>query len=114
MLEFLNATNGNFTVVPFASSVHFELHSTRECDSVDCFWVEIYFNSKPLTFEDICKDAAKCTYSEFIDMLESRNFVSSSSHYERECAKPWSPPEESLSGFEQAKMRVFYEKHRRN
>lgn len=44
MLEFFQATNGNFTNVPFASSVHVELHSTTGCDSTDCYWVEVFSN----------------------------------------------------------------------
>lgn len=43
-LLFLNATNGNFTNVPYASSIVYELHSTKGCQSVDCFWIEVLYN----------------------------------------------------------------------
>jgi hypothetical protein len=43
-LLFLNATNGNFTNVPFASSIVYELHSTDECKTEECFWVEVWYN----------------------------------------------------------------------
>ena len=39
---FMNATNGNFTNIPFASQFVIELHSTEGCQNETCFWVETY------------------------------------------------------------------------
>lgn len=119
MLEFFNAINGNFTVVPFASSVHIELHSTTGCADAGCYWVEVYSNMKPLLFPEVCSIPDKCTYSEFLTMLSTRNFVDTTSHYKHECATPWSPPQllaktqfEKFSELERAAY--YYEKYRRN
>ena len=87
MLLFLAADNGMFEVLPFASSVMLELHSTDECQSEDCFWVEAIYNGKALEFADECADAAKCTFPEFMFMLQMKGFVNTSTHYEHECAK---------------------------
>ncbi len=92
MLEFFDAINGNFTVVPFASAIHIELHSTTGCVGAECHWVEVYSNMKPMLFTDVCAIPDKCTYNEFLEMLTSRNFVCTSNRYRTECSKPWSPP----------------------
>jgi len=44
-LLFLNATNGNFTNLPFSYQVNYELHSTESCSSAECFWVEVFYNN---------------------------------------------------------------------
>jgi len=44
-LLFLDAANGNFTNLPFASQVNYELHSTDSCTDASCFWVEVYYNN---------------------------------------------------------------------
>jgi hypothetical protein len=46
---FMNAKNGNFTVVPYASTWRMELHSTRECGTepvvgYECYWIEVWWN----------------------------------------------------------------------
>lgn len=46
-LLFLDATNGNFTNLPFASQVNYELHSTNDCNDASCFWVEVRYNGEP-------------------------------------------------------------------
>lgn len=91
-MSFLNATNGNFTNVPFASQIIYELHSAQNCNVATCFWVEVYFNGGAYRFEDVCATADKCTYDEFLTLLASRGFVDSDSHYEDECSTPWTPP----------------------
>ena len=94
----------NFEVLPFASQLKIELHSTKECKSESCFWVEVIYNGANLSFEDVCEDAKYCTYPEFMQMLQFRGFVNTSTYYEEECAQPWSPtdhdnsiPEENFS-----------------
>lgn len=72
--------------------MHIELHSTTGCDTIDCYWVEVYSNMKPLDFVGVCANPRKCTYSEFQDVLKTRSFVQTSSHYEVECSETWSPP----------------------
>jgi hypothetical protein len=42
--QFFDATNGNFTVVPFASQWRMELQSTPDCVDESCFFVEVWFN----------------------------------------------------------------------
>ena len=81
MLEFLNATNGNYTVIPFASSIHYELHSNSGCQSEECYWVEIYSDMKALEFVDACTIPSKCSYPEFLDMLRVRDFIYTNTHY---------------------------------
>ena len=53
-------------VLPFASQLKLELHSTKECKSEECFWVEAIYNGKLLSFEGECQDARHCTYPEFM------------------------------------------------
>ena len=43
---FMDASNGNYTNVPFASQFVIELHSTKGCVEEDCFWVETYQNGE--------------------------------------------------------------------
>lgn len=119
MLEFFNASNGNFTVVPFASSIHIELHSTTGCADTGCYWVEIISNNNHLIFPEVCSIPDRCTYSEFLTMLDTRNFVNTTSHYKHECATPWSPPQLlAKTQFEKSteleRAAYFYEKFRRN
>ena len=89
---FLSPENGYFEVVPFASNVFVELHSTEECSSEQCFWVEVFYNGKLMAFQGDCLDADHCTYPEFMQMLQTKGFVNTDTHYEKECAKQWSPP----------------------
>ena len=114
MLEFFNANNGNFTVVPFASSIHMELHSLAGCESEDCYWVEVFTNMQIMEFGDVCEIATRCTYSEFMDVLLSRNFVYTHSHYEQECSEKFMRPlkESQLSEGDAEKAKMHYEKYR--
>jgi len=88
---FWDAKNGNFTVVPFASQVVYELHSTKDCTDASCFWVEVIYNYEPYNFEGDCANPTKCTYAEFLNLLTVKGYVSTTSHYVDECAEPWSP-----------------------
>ena len=54
MLLFLDAEYEKFEVLPYASQLKLELHSTVECKSEDCFWVEVIYNGRLLSFEDEC------------------------------------------------------------
>merc|ERR1712176_1194748 len=99
LLLFLDADNGSFEVLPFASSVIMELHSTLECSTEDCFWVEVIYNGVPLAFEDECSEPTKCTYPEFMHMIQFKGFVNTRTHYEHECAKSWSPNSNSMQNF---------------
>jgi len=56
----------NFEVLPYASSFKLELHSSKECKSEECFWVEVIYNGNQLTFDGMCDDESRCTYPEFI------------------------------------------------
>jgi len=89
---FMNADNGNFTDTPFASSVRYELHSTKDCTSESCFWVETYFNEELYEFASICSNPGKCSYQEFLDVLDDRNFVHTETRYQDECATPFVKP----------------------
>jgi len=91
-LLFLDAANGNFTNLPFAAAVNYELHSTETCSQPECFWVEVTYNGEPQLFVKECKNAGKCTYVEFLSMLDKKGFVDTSSRYRNECQTPWSPP----------------------
>lgn len=99
MLLFLDADNGAFEVLPFASNVKIELHSTDECTKEECFWVEVNYNGKDLEFADDCASPARCTYPEFMTMLQFKGFVNTSTHYEKECAKTWSPNSNAIQNF---------------
>jgi len=89
LLLFLDADNGLFDVIPFASSVMLELHSTEDCASEECFWVEIIYNGKHLEFDSDCADKTRCTYPEFMQLLQYKGFVNTSTQYEKECSKEW-------------------------
>jgi hypothetical protein len=91
-LSFLDATNGNYTNVPFASQVNYELHSTKDCSDASCFWVEVRSNGVPQLFVENCADPARCSYSEFLALVDAKGYVHTTSHYEEECATPWTPP----------------------
>ena len=59
MVLFFDADNdklaiGKDEVVPFASHVMIELHSTDHCNNADCFWVEVHYNGRMLEFSDNC------------------------------------------------------------
>ena len=54
MLLFLDAEYEKFEVLPYASQLKLELHSTDGCKSEDCFWVEVIYNGRLLSFEDEC------------------------------------------------------------
>ena len=45
-LLWLDAINGNFTEVPFASNIVYELHSTKGCQEESCFWIEVLYNAE--------------------------------------------------------------------
>lgn len=94
-LLFLDATNGNFTNLPFASQVNYELHSTDNCSDSSCFWVEVYYNDVAQIFDGDCAIATQCTYDEFLAMLDRKGFTHTTTHYVDECATPWSPPNAS-------------------
>ena len=86
MVLFFDADNdklaiGKDEVVPFASHVMIELHSTEDCKKGDCYWVEVHYNGKLLEFSENCKDAARCKYSEFMQMLQAKGFVNTDSYY---------------------------------
>ena len=49
------------------------------------------YNGKLLEFEDDCADKSHCSYQEFMQMIQFKGFVNTSTHYEHECAKKWSP-----------------------
>jgi hypothetical protein len=97
LLLFLDAENGHFEVIPFASNVMIELHSSEGCSKEDCFWVEVIYNGKTLSFDGDCEDATQCSYDEFMDMIQFKGFVNTKTHYEHECAKSWSPTSNSIS-----------------
>ena len=52
---FIDAVNGNFTNLPFASQIVYELHSTDGCSDAACFWVEVLYNNVAQEFEN-CVD----------------------------------------------------------
>lgn len=99
-LLFLNATNGNFTNLPFSSQVNYELHSTEGCADASCFWVEVFYNTEPQIFLENCKDPVKCTYNEFLALLETKGFVSTTTQYSDECSTPFYPPTLSTKVYE--------------
>lgn len=70
MLLFLTPDFNTFEVLPYASQVKLELHSSRQCNQAECFWVEAIYNGKLLSFESQCADATHCTYPEFMQMLQ--------------------------------------------
>ena len=45
-LLFLDAKNGNFTYLPYASQIIYELHSTENCQEESCYWVEVFYNGR--------------------------------------------------------------------
>jgi len=97
LLLFFDAQNGQFEVLPFASSVQIELHSTEGCSDEDCFWVEVIYNGQRLSFDGDCEVADRCNYPEFMHMIQFKGFVNTRTHYEHECAKNWSPHTNSMS-----------------
>lgn len=106
-LLFFAADNGLFEVLPFASNIIIELHSTDECKSEDCFWVEVIYNGKVLEFADDCASPGQCTFPEFMFLLQMKGFVNTSTHYEKECAKQWSPPTAKKNSIENFLARSF-------
>ena len=82
-------------MLPFASQVIIELHSSEECSSEQCFWVEVLYNGKLLAFEE-CENWDRCTFPEFMEVLNQKGFVYTRTHYEEECARPWSPRSNSV------------------
>ena len=68
-LLFFAADNGLFEVLPFASNILIELHSTDECKREDCFWVEVIYNGKVLEFADDCASPSQCTFPKFMFLL---------------------------------------------
>ena len=59
MVLFFDADNDKLAigldeVVPFASHVMIELHSTENCKKADCFWVEVHYNGKLFEFSENC------------------------------------------------------------
>lgn len=75
LMLFLDASNGKFKNIPFASQVKFELHSTDGCSDEAGFWVESWYNGELLSFDDHCKDPIRCIYPEFLQMLQAKGFV---------------------------------------
>jgi hypothetical protein len=57
--------------VLFSSSVFFELHFDPGCVTEDCFYVILFYNGITLEFEDFCQNKAKCTYPEFVAMMNA-------------------------------------------
>ena len=96
LMMFLDATNGSFENIPFASHVKLELHSTDGCSDEECFWVEAIYNGELLSYEGDCKDATHCTYPEFLHVLQRKGFVYTESHYNDECAKNWTHPDDEV------------------
>ena len=84
---FMNATNMNFTNVPFASQFTIELHSTQNCTNQSCFWVELFANGERYKFDEDCERPEFCSYQEFLDLLDSRGFIKSNTSYECQCAQ---------------------------
>jgi hypothetical protein len=67
----LNPTNYNMTYVNFAASLFMELHYPDGCNTEDCFTVWIFFNGLLLEFDDYCAINNKCTYPEFVAMMDA-------------------------------------------
>lgn len=99
MLLFLDPDYEKFEVLPYASQVILELHSSDECKSEECFWIEAIYNGKLLSFDGECEDTSRCTYPEFMHLIQFRGFVNTNTHYEHECAKKWSPNSNSIQNF---------------
>lgn len=104
--------------MPFASQIHIELHASTGCAKPECHWVEVLFNMIPQKFLGACVDPVKCTYPEFIDLLTSRSFVYTQTHYATECATPYTPPAfASMTEKQKAKAikrnKHFYERLRK-
>lgn len=94
---FVDATNGNFTNLPFASQIVFELHSSDDCHTENCFWVEVWYNNIAQRFDGMCSDPTKCVWNEWLWVLKQKGFVSSTTGYVEECATPWTPPTHEVS-----------------
>ena len=92
MLLFFSPDYSKFEVLPYASQVILELHSSEDCNSEECFWVEAFYNGCLLSFDGQCEDTSRCTYPEFMHMMQERGFVNTSTHYDAECAEEWTPP----------------------
>jgi len=102
MQEFMKSVNGNFTVVPYAAQYTFELHSTNDCSSSDCYWLEIYNNGVIQEFStDACANSTKCKYEEFLqNLLPSKGFIASTDDYVTDCATPYTPADFSVTWIE--------------
>lgn len=93
-LLFLNADNYKHETLPFASYIMMELHSSDDCTSEACFWMEVFYNGVALEFSADCAEATACTYGEFLQMLQGKGFVNTTSAYADECATPFVIPTE--------------------
>lgn len=86
-----DALNGNFTVLPFASHIAYELHSNSANEQTN-YWIEVIYNGENYQF-DQCEEPTKCTWQEFEDLM-GPVWVGSTTGYVDECARQWSPPSE--------------------
>jgi len=59
------------TYVLFASNVFMELHYEEGCMTEDCFSVWTFYNGILLEFDDFCAINNKCTYPEFVAMMDA-------------------------------------------
>mmetsp|Transcript_34492 Transcript_34492/g.46482 ORF Transcript_34492/g.46482 Transcript_34492/m.46482 type:complete len:120 (-) Transcript_34492:74-433(-) len=94
MILFLNASNGNFTDLPFASQVNFELHHSESCltsenRGEDCFSVEVRYNGMLYEFPTCSEDAEgkrnQCSLTQFKEYLDII-YVQTTTHFQDECA----------------------------
>ena len=54
--------------------------------------MEVYANNIALSFVGNCAVSTKCTYYEFLAMLNTKGFVPTTTEYSAECATPFTPP----------------------
>lgn len=90
-LLFLDAPSSNFTEIPFAALLVFELHSSENCTDSSCFWVEVNYEGVPQSFDPDCASPTQCTWDEFTALLTSKGFVTTTDEYETQCATPYTP-----------------------
>jgi hypothetical protein len=50
-MTWLEAINGNYTTIPFASNIVYELHSTESCAEESCYWIEVIYNGENQLFD---------------------------------------------------------------
>jgi len=104
MVLFLNATNSNFTSMPFATQVNIELHHSESCLTSDnrgeqCFSVEARYNGMLYEFPTCDLDAAgkrtQCSLPQFREYIDSI-YVDTTTHFVDECATAFTASKNSL------------------